>query len=186
MEQQPQLSEQEPRFSYEQALEAKQRLVDGVLDDYQNLCGLGYGVSGQGEYRKVAIRVKQIDAIGTAVAFTDQYIPGVPVDIEYIGEVNAASAVEIYARTEMAHKRVLTWYHHEDQNKVSLYVPNDVDISVYPNEIAGVPTEIIPVPPPTPFGEGDGEVLINYNTVVRLLEKEIADNQPTTTPNPET
>lgn len=138
------------RLTYEQALVEKQKLVDGILTDYQNLCGLGVGVSGQDDYRKVAIRTKKLDSIGTAVFFADKYIPGVPVDIEYTGELTAATAAEVYARTEMARGRLLTWTHDIEHNSIVFVVLDGVDMSTIPDEIEGIPVEKISRPRAVP------------------------------------
>lgn len=63
----------------------------------------------------------------------------------------AERAVEAFARKLMARDELVTWEYDKEGHFVVLYVPYDVDATSFPEQIAGVPTQIEYLPRPIPF-----------------------------------
>jgi hypothetical protein len=62
--------------------------------------------------------------------------------------MTAEQDIETYARGRMARGELLTWQLDPSHHHVALFIPLDVESGTFPDQIAGVPTEIHRLPRP--------------------------------------
>ena len=62
-----------------------------------------------------------------------------------------ADEIEAAARQMMSRGDLLTWNYEPNDNLVTLYIPNDKDLTEYPESMFGVPTALVSLPRPVPF-----------------------------------